>query len=111
MIKNKVRCLISHQTRQVIISASIGIEESLYKLQKINSSIIPSRLNSYVLENLFCQQRTFHNGAITHPTYLGYCNTLNSVVLGHTSISKISNTGENVNENTEPSSAKKFNVK
>lgn len=48
-----------------------------------------------LLDNLFSQQRTFHNGAITHPTYLEYCNTLNSVVPSHTSISEIFNTCEN----------------
>lgn len=86
-IKNKERCLISRQTRHDIISGITGLEELwMFKLQKSNSSIIPSKLNSDVIENLFCQQRTLHN------PYLGYCNTLNAEVLGHTSISRKSNT-------------------
>lgn len=67
-IKNKQRCLISRQTRHDIISGITGLEELwMFKLQKSNSSIIPSKLNSDVIENLFCQQRTLHNGANTHP--------------------------------------------
>ncbi|XP_062587022.1 uncharacterized protein LOC134248629 [Saccostrea cucullata] len=93
-IKNKEKHLISHQTRQDIISSVLGFEElCLYKLKKSNASIIPSRTNSDVIENVFCQQRTLHNGANTNPTYLGYCNTLNSVILGQASVSRKSNTG------------------
>ena len=42
---------------------------------------------------MLCQQRTLHNGANTNPTYLGYCNTVNSVILGQASISRKSNVG------------------
>ncbi|CAC5396938.1 unnamed protein product [Mytilus coruscus] len=93
-IKNKEKCLISHQTRQDIISAVLGFEElCLYKLKKSNASIIPNRINSEVIENIFCQQRTLHNGANSNPTYLGYCHSINSVILGQASVSKKSNTG------------------
>ena len=66
-IKQKEVCLISHQTRQdILISCILGIEElCIYKFQKNNASIIPGRLNSDVIENVFCQQRTLHNGANT----------------------------------------------
>jgi len=81
-ISNKEKCLISHQTRQDIISSIMGFEElCLYKLRSSNASIIPSRVNSDVIENIFCQQRTLHNGANTNPTYLGYCHTVNSVII------------------------------
>lgn len=30
--------------------------------------MIPSRVNSDVVENMICQQRTLHNGANTNPT-------------------------------------------
>lgn len=87
-IKNKEKYLISHQTREDIISSVKGFEElCIYKLKKSNSSIIPSRVNSDIIENMFCQQRTLHNGANTNPNYLGYCNSVNSVILGQTSIS------------------------
>jgi hypothetical protein len=87
-IRNKEKCLISHQTRQDIISAILGFEElCTYKLKKSNASIIPNRVNSDVIENIFCQQRTMHNGANANPTYLGYCHTMNSVILGQASVS------------------------
>ncbi|CAG2187265.1 unnamed protein product [Mytilus edulis] len=93
-IKNKEKCLISHQTRQDIISAVLGFEElCLYKLEKSNASIIPNRINSDVIENIFCQQRTLHNGANSNPTYIGYCHSINSVILGQASVSKKPNTG------------------
>lgn len=93
-ISNKEKCLISHQTRQDIISSIMGFEElCLYKLRSSNASIIPSRVNSDVIENIVCQHRTLHNGANTNPTYLGYCHTVNSVIIGQASVSRKSNTG------------------
>ncbi|KAK6169023.1 hypothetical protein SNE40_020153 [Patella caerulea] len=93
-IKNKEKSLISHQTREDIVSVVMGFNElCFYKLKRSNSSIIPNRVNSDVIENSFCQQRPLHNGANTNPTYLGYCHSVNSVILGQTSISRKSNTG------------------
>lgn len=93
-VKKKETCLISHQTRQDIISSILGFEElCMHKLKKQSASIIPCRLNSDVIENIFCQQRTLHNGANTNPTYLGYCYSMNSVILGQATISRKSNTG------------------
>ena len=78
-IKNKENCLISHQKRQDISSSILGFDELCsYKFKKSNASIIPSRVNSDVIENIFCQQRTLHIGANNNPTYLGYCHTMNS---------------------------------
>ena len=98
--KNKESFMISHQTRQDIISSILGFEE-LCKLRfkKTNASVIPSRLNSDVVENVFCQQRTLHNGANTNPTYLNYCYAMNSVILGQATVSRKSNTG---GETAEP---------
>ncbi|KAJ8313792.1 hypothetical protein KUTeg_008353 [Tegillarca granosa] len=93
-IKRKEFSMISHQTRQDIISSILGFEElCLYKLKKNSASVIPSRLNSDVVENIFCQQRTLHNGANTNPTYLSYCHSMNSIILGQTTVSRKSNTG------------------
>lgn len=93
-IKSKEKSLISHQTRQDIISSILGFEElCFYKLKNSNSSIIPNRVNSDIIENVFCQQRTLHNGANTNPTYLGYCHSTNSVILGQASVSRKSNAG------------------
>jgi len=96
-IKDKEKCLISHQTRQDIVSSVLGFKElCLHKLKSSQSSIIPSRVNSDIVENMFCQQRTLYKGANTNPTYLGYCHAVNSVVLGQASISRKSNVGGGV---------------
>lgn len=68
----------------------VSEELCIYKLKSCNTSIIPSRIiNSDVIENMFCQQRTLRNGANTNPTYLGYCYLVNSVILA--SVSRKSN--------------------
>lgn len=62
----------------------MGYEElCMYKLMSYDASTIVSRVNSDVIEIRFCQQRTLHNGA----------NTVNSVILGHTSVFRSSNAG------------------
>lgn len=43
---------------------------------------MPSRINSDIVENHFCQQRGMYNGCTSHPTYSNYCTTVNSVILG-----------------------------
>jgi hypothetical protein len=64
-----------------------------HKFTRSDSSIIPGRVNSDVIENLFCQERSLHNGANTNPTFLGYCRTINSNILGQSTISRKSNAG------------------
>lgn len=93
-IKNREKSLISIQTREDIVSCLLGFEELCkYRLQKSSASIVPNRTNSDLIENMFCQQRTLHNGANTNPTYLGYCRSVNAVILGQTSVSRKSNSG------------------
>jgi hypothetical protein len=57
--------------------------------------IIPSRFNSDVIENHFCQVRGLHNGNQTHPNYASYCHTVNGIVLGQSlkSVGRKSNAG------------------
>lgn len=86
--------MISHQTRADISSLIIGFRElCMDKLETSGASIIPSRVNSDVIENVFSQQRGLYNGNNTNPTYLGYCRTMNSIIIGQPSISRKSNTG------------------
>ena len=47
-----------------------------------NGYIVPSRINSDIVENHFCQQRGMFNDFNTHPTYSNYCTSVNSVILG-----------------------------
>lgn len=93
-IKEKEKSLISHQTREDVISLLVGFDELCHEKLKISTaSIKPSRINSDIIENVFSQQRGLHNEANTNPTYLAYSRTMNSVVLGQSSVSRKSNTG------------------
>lgn len=44
--------------------------------------VCPSRFNSDIIENNFCQVRGLHNGNTTNPNYNTYKYTMNSVILG-----------------------------
>ena len=54
----------------------------LYLRNFPNVSIIPSRFNSDIVENVFCQQRGIFNGNNTNPNFATYCSTVNSIILG-----------------------------
>lgn len=57
--------------------------------------VSPSRFNSDIIENNFCQVRGLHNGNTTNPNYNTYKYTMNSVILGQSckSRGRKSNTG------------------
>ena len=92
-VRNKA--LISPEAREDLESCIVGFIQllELRNSQHPGFSIIPGRLNSDVIENNFSQQRGLHNGANANPTYATYSKTMNSVVLGQSSISRKSNTG------------------
>ena len=54
-------------------------------------SVVPSRTNSNIVENIFCQQRGC-NGQ-NNPNYDHECHTMNGIILGQQITSKKSNTG------------------
>lgn len=90
--KDKEKCLISMQTREDIVSLILDFDSMCSeKFKKSNSSIIPSRINSDVIENIFSQQRGTYNGPNPNPDYLTYSRTINTIILGETSISRKSN--------------------
>lgn len=93
-VENKEKHLISFQTREVIVSLLVGFDEMCdEKFKSSSGSIIPNRINSDAIENIFSQQRGLHNGANTNPNYLMYSRSVNSIILGQPSISRKSNTG------------------
>ncbi|KAK3083414.1 hypothetical protein FSP39_021984 [Pinctada imbricata] len=90
------KSLISYQTREDIFSLLKGFQEFVkerFRTCKTSVSIIPGRINSDVIENVFCQMRGMKNGANTNPNYLGYCRSVNAIILGQTTVSRKSNTG------------------
>jgi hypothetical protein len=91
----KARCLMSYQCREDLRSCVIGFHELCvsHLTENPNSSIIPSRINSDVVENHFCQQRGLHSGNNTNPNYATYQKSVNSIILGQNTISRKSNSG------------------
>ena len=91
------KSLISYQTREDIMSLLTGFDE-MCKIHFKSSavSIIPSRTNNDVIENIFSQQRGIHNGANTNPSYLAYCHSINTIILVETPIYKKANAAETV---------------
>ena len=50
-----------------------------------------NRFNSDIVENNFCQARGLRNGDLTHPTYATYQASVNSIILGQSSVSAMKN--------------------
>lgn len=91
---DKENCLISFQTREDIVSLILGFDSMCRdKFERSNGSVVPARINSDAIENIFSQQRGIHNGTNTNPDYLSYSRTMNTVILGEKTISRKSNTG------------------
>ena len=91
--KDKDKCLMSMQTREDIQSLLLGfVNMCEEKFKCSNSSIVPARVNSDVIENVFSQQRGIHNGANPNPDYLTYSRTINTIIIGEAIISRKSNT-------------------
>lgn len=102
-IKEKEKSLLSFQCREDITSLLIGFDEFCReKLTMSGGSIMPNRINSDVIENIFSQQRGLHNGCNNNPTYQNYCYSMNSIILGETPISRKSNTGGSAGSGCEP---------
>ncbi|MDH5640772.1 MAG: hypothetical protein OEY28_05725 [Nitrospira sp.] len=88
---------MSKQTREDLKSCLIGFQELCKNvLKNTKSIIIPSRINSDVIENFFCQQRGIKNGNNTNPTVFQYLKNINSIIIGQSSVSKSSNTGTGI---------------
>lgn len=104
----KEKALISHQTRMDIKSMLLGFDYLCKTRLKRNlSCIVPSRVNSDAIENVFCQQRGIFHGANTNPTYAQYLKAMNSVILGQPTLSRKSNTGGARVSGAEPLSFRK----
>ena len=84
--------LLTMETREDIDFLYHGFMSLVeFSLTELKYCVVPSRINSDVIENVFCQQRSLYHGATTSPTYNAYRQGINSVVLGQSTISKKSN--------------------
>lgn len=81
---NTTKMLISYKCLEDIDSMLLTFKEicRIHLRKYPNSYIVPSRINSDIVENHFCQQRGMYNGCTSHQTYSNYCTTVNSVILG-----------------------------
>ena len=75
--------MFSYQTQEDLKSMLAGFLQLATKhfSGQCSSSLIPGRINSDVIENFFCQQRTLVNGANTYPTARDYGIGVNALIL------------------------------
>ena len=88
------RGLFTMETREDIDFLYYGFMSLVeYSVNELKHGVVPSRINSDIIENVFCQQRSLYHGATTNPTYNAYRTGINSVILGQATVSKKSNAG------------------
>lgn len=93
-VSKRYKSLITMETREDLDFMFHGIMSLFRKcIEEIHTEVVPARLNSDIIENIFCQQRALYHGATTNPTYNSYRTGINSVILGETVISRKSNSG------------------
>jgi hypothetical protein len=88
------KLIISKKTMFDVSSCIIGFKEFCKCTfnEHPGCTVYAHRLNSNIVENIFCQQRG-RNGQNDNPTYLQYGPTMNSILLGQSTTTKKSNTG------------------
>lgn len=88
----KKAALMTEETRDDTMSILDGFISMVSNHFRVSSiSIIPGRVNSDVVENIFCQQRALVHGANDNPTHQDYLNGLNTIILSQAPISRKSN--------------------
>lgn len=84
-------CLMSYQCMDDIETCIIGFHKlcsGLLGRIDLEILIITALINSDLVENIYCHQRSTYNEANSNPNALQYQNNLNSVILGQSTISK-----------------------
>ena len=88
------RSKLSYQTQEDLTSMICGfihvVQEHI--TSKRSTAIVPGRVNSDIVENMFCQQRTLVNGAKTNPTAQDYGVGVNTILSMQVSLSRKRNT-------------------
>ncbi len=79
--KGKKSALMSTETMEDIQFTCFSLTHIIKKRLSNGDTVLPSRINSDVVENFFCQQRTSRHGACTNPTYLQYSKGVNTIIL------------------------------
>ena len=88
----KSKMFLSSETFSDTISMLRGFREICKtRIEKNGKSVVPAGINSDIVENFFCQQRTLCHGSTTNPNVLQYKYGINATILGQSAISKKSN--------------------
>lgn len=92
---NKNKCLLSLQCCEDIQSSLQGFISLCNNILKTPSFYVtPGLINSDIIKNFFNQQRSTYNGPNTNPNSLQYRKTINSIVIGQSTVSRKSNAGK-----------------
>jgi len=78
------KSFFSYQTAEDVKSMLVGflnLVQNHFKSTMLPTSIIPVRINSDLIENWFCQQRTLAHAANTNPTARDYGIAVNALVI------------------------------
>ena len=106
----KSAALLSSQTMEDVYSMILGFKTMVTNhFKKSCLSIVPGRVNSDIVENFFCQQRTLINGNTTNPTSNQYAFGVNTIILTETPLSKKRNSTSDVVTSAQPFN-KKFRL-
>ena len=92
---DKSKTFITKETFMDIISMLRGFTQICKRrIENEMKGVVAAGINSDIVENFFCQQRTICHGSTTNPNVLQYEQAINSTILGQTAISKKSNAGK-----------------
>ena len=88
----KSKMFLTKETFQDVISMLRGFRQICIKrIQTDQKSVIPAGINSDIVENFFCQQRTIGHRSTANPNVLQYKYGINSTILSQSAVSKKSN--------------------
>ena len=93
--KNKGKKLLSSECRDDLNSSVVGFHNMCDNvLSSKRTSVVPKHINNDVVENVFSQQGSLHNGSSTNPTYHQYTSTMNSILIGRRTMFRNNNSSE-----------------
>lgn len=100
---DRSKMFISHETYCDLTSMVRGFLELCTRRIKVHKrSLVPAGLNSDVIENFFCQQRTICHGSNTNPTVHQYKYGINATILGQNAVCKKSNASTSKRKSVQP---------
>jgi hypothetical protein len=96
--KQKGKAFITRECYNDLLSMFLGTASLIaIKLKEFPlTSFSLRRLNSDVIENIFCSQRGICNGSNSNPNYYQYCSGMNAITIGQPIKSSKSNAGGKV---------------